>query len=107
MLAHIKLALRRQSKTRAEKPGRLEHLLGYTIDQLREHLERQFSGSMSWRNQGRWHIDHIRPVKSFQLANEDGLANVSAIRECWALTNLRPLWAKKNMEKGSQEIFLI
>jgi hypothetical protein len=70
--------------------------LGYTIEQLKKHLESKFSPGMSWENYGRWHVDHIRPCASFDLADEDQFA------ECWALENLQPLWAADNVRKGAR-----
>ena len=35
------------------------------------HLEKQFTDGMTWKNHGKWHIDHRRPRDSFNLNNED------------------------------------
>jgi hypothetical protein len=77
--------------------------LGYTVEQLRDHLEKQFRGRMSWANMGKWHIDHIVPISSFRISGLDD----PEFRAAWALTNLRPLWKRDNMEKGSKQMFLI
>lgn len=71
--------------------------LGCSIDELRAHLETCFQVGMSWENYGRtgWHIDHIRPCASFNLADE-----VQA-RKCFHWTNLQPLWAFENVRKNS------
>lgn len=70
-------------------------LLGYSISDLRSHLEALFLPGMTWANYGSaWHIDHRRPVKSFDLPSQ--------LRECWALSNLQPLWAIDNLRKGSR-----
>ena len=66
-------------------------LLGYSVDELRLHLEMQFADGMSWDNWGEWEIDHKRPCSSFTIASSED----SALRECWALSNLQPLWAKR------------
>lgn len=72
-------------------------LLGYDTITLCSHLERQFDGQMNWENYGSyWHIDHIKPVALFAFTTPD----CPAFRECWALTNLRPLEAKENQRKG-------
>lgn len=102
--AHLRFCLRRGG---TQKTTRLESMLGYTIADLRRHIERQFVGRMSWTNYGRWHIDHIRPASSFVLVNDDGSPNAVAIRECWALTNLRPLWARTNKIKNNQKTHLL
>lgn len=48
-----------------------------------------------------WHIDHIRPCSSFNFVNEDGSVNQEAIKECWKLENLQPLYAEDNISKSS------
>lgn len=79
------------------------NLLPYSIDDLRRHLERQFKGGMSWKTMGRWHIDHIVPVSSFNISGPD----CPEFRACWALTNLRPLWAEENIRKGAKRTLLL
>src|SRR3546814_17339668 len=61
-------------------------------------LERQFLPGISWDNRGEWHIAHIRPLCSFEFTSPDDLQ----FREAWALTNLRPLWARDNLPKGGR-----
>ena len=74
-----------------------ERVLPYSVDELRDHLERQFKGAMSWGNYGRaWHIDHIRPVSSFRFVSPED----PAFSECWSLVNLRPLWRRSNIRKS-------
>lgn len=77
--------------------------LGYTVAQLRVHIERQFTAGMSWATfaQGLIHIDHILPVSSFALADGDD------VRRCWALSNLRPMWAGENQRKHAKRMYLI
>ena len=50
---------------------------------------------MSWENYGRkgWHIDHIRPLASFDLTD------VEQRRIAFHHTNLQPLWASDNCGK--------
>lgn len=81
------------------------HLTGYDAGQLRHHLERQFLPGMTWENRGAggWHIDHIVPIASF---NYDGPSHPD-FKACWALTNLRPLWASDNIRKKDSRTFLI
>ena len=58
---------------------------------------------MTWENHGinGWHIDHIRPLSGFNMSDPEQAA------EAWALTNLRPLWAKDNVAKGRQRTHLL
>lgn len=86
--------------------ARAERILGYSMNDLRRHLERQFLAGMSWDNYGKggWHIDHITPISSFREAHLTGTTDFHA---CWSLTNLRPLWEKDNLAKGRKRIFLL
>lgn len=76
-------------------------MLGYSKDELATHLERQFQRGMTWDNYGEWHIDHVRPLSSFDFSNQE------AIREAWALSNLRPLWAAENIRKKDKRLLLV
>lgn len=96
-------------------------ILGYTPDEIREHLYSQFADSknldhngkiwMTPENQGvyrvgewdendsstwKWQVDHIKPQADFNCqSKEDPL-----LKECWSLDNLRPLKAKDNLLDG-------
>ena len=84
---------------RGRKGGcRWEALVGYSLDELVAHLERQFTRGMSWENMGEWHIDHITPLASFTFKSAD----CAEFKAAWAITNLRPLWASENMSKGAR-----
>lgn len=72
--------------------------LGYSITELKEHLESKFQEGMSWGNMGQWHIDHIIPIASF----DDLLNNEDELMKAWSLSNLQPLWAKDNLIKRSK-----
>lgn len=76
-------------------------IVGYTIDELKQHLEKQFNNGMSWDNYGEWQIDHRIPVSYFDLTNDDD------IKECWALTNLQPMWKKENLLKSNKLLYLV
>jgi hypothetical protein len=69
-------------------------LIGCSIDDLKSHLEKQFTDGMGWENYGDWHVDHIRPCCSFDMTDPEQQ------RECFNYTNLQPLWAKDNLAKG-------
>lgn len=86
------------------KAGRKwEALAGYTVEDLKLHLERQFTKGMTWANMGEWHIDHIIPKASFSFTTADE----PEFKACWALTNLRPLWATENHSKHAKRLHLI
>lgn len=82
---------------------RSEELIGYSFDELRRHLERQFIAGMTWDNYGEWHVDHIVPLSSFYITSPDD----PAMKQAWAMTNLRPLWATENLKKGAKRLYLV
>ena len=73
-------------------------MLGYSPKELKEHLESQFTDGMSWDNMSEWHIDHIRPVSSFNFTTTE----CEDFKKCWALENLQPLWAADNLAKNNK-----
>lgn len=75
------------------KCGSAVELLGCTSEEATRYLEKKFLPGMSWGNQGEWHIDHIRPLASFDLQDPKQLA------EACHYTNLQPLWARDNILK--------
>jgi hypothetical protein len=84
---------------RGGKAGRSwQTLVGYSLDELRAHLEAQFTDGMSWENAGKWHVDHRRPLSSFKITGPD----CPEFRAAWALENLQPLWARDNLRKGAK-----
>lgn len=93
----------RQSLRGGKDHASWESLVGYSLRDLRQHIERQFASGMSWENYGDWHVDHVVPVTSFSF---DGPAQPE-FHACWALSNLRPLWAGPNISKGGQRLHLL
>lgn len=85
------------SRRNAPKFYREDDFLGCTPKKLVEHLESQFDSKMTWDNHGDyWHIDHIRPMASFDLSKrEEQLL-------CSHYTNLQPLKASKNLSKSDK-----
>lgn len=77
-----------------------ESLLGYSVKDLMIHLESLFTEGMTWNNYGRkgWHIDHIKPRCLFNYSTHED----PQFRECWALSNLRPLWEHDNLSMGGK-----
>lgn len=87
--------------------------LGYSIDTLKVHLEKQFEPWMTWNNWGkyssktwndndpvtwRWQIDHIIPQSNLPYTSIEE----SNFKKCWELSNLRPYSAKLNLLKGNK-----
>ena len=93
MRTRISNALKGNHKSQSSKV-----LLGCSINDLRVHLENQFTEGMTWENYGKWHVDHILPCASFDLSKE------SEQIKCFNYNNLQPLWAMDNMKKGSKII---
>lgn len=74
-------------------------LLGYSVADLRSHLEALFVDGMDWETYGAaWHVDHIRPLASFRITGVD----CPEFKAAWALSNLQPLWARDNLRKGAR-----
>jgi len=69
--------------------------LGCTIPEFRIYIATKFTESMSWDNYGEWHLDHIRPLASFDLTNREQF-----LIACH-FTNFQPLWALDNDIKGA------
>ena len=75
-----------------------ERLFKQTVEQLKQHLESKFQPGMSWDNwtTDGWHIDHIKPLSSFNLNDRKQLLSACHY------TNLQPLWAKDNLSKSDK-----
>lgn len=70
--------------------------IGCSWAELVAWLEAKFSGEMSWRNHGAlWHVDHVRPLASFDLTREED------VRAACHYANLTPLLAVDNLKKGA------
>lgn len=83
-------------KCKGNKAFKSMELIGCTLDELRTHLEKQFTSEMNWKNHGKvWEIDHIKQVKDFDLTNPEEQ------KKCFHYTNLRPLnWLKNRKEQN-------
>lgn len=77
--------------------------LGYSLSELKSHIEKSFERGMNWSrfSAGEIHIDHIIPLSTFNLEDD------AELRRAFALTNLRPMWAKANLSKGSKVLTLL
>jgi len=77
-----------------------EDLVGYTLEQLKKHLGKQFAEGMSWDNHSKdgWVIDHKIPISVFNFTKPEH----EDFKRCWALANLQPMWAEKNFKKHAK-----
>lgn len=75
-----------------------ESLVNFTLEELINHLESLFHTGMTWENQGKWHIDHIKPISLFDFKGVDD----PEFKKCWSLENLQPLWAEENIKKSNK-----
>lgn len=95
---NLRSRLRKLLKKRnISRKGKLA-LIGCSMDELISHLEMQFQPGMSWDNYGKWHVDHIEPLCSFDLTNGDELKMAANFK------NLRPLWAEENAKKSVEDV---
>jgi Protein of unknown function (DUF1524) len=96
--------LRGSLSTVDPKAGRAwKDLVGYSVDDLRRHLEAQFTKGMSWSNVSKWEIDHIVPLADFDIKEAGDREFMAA----WSLGNLRPLWRPLNRSKSDKRVFLL
>jgi hypothetical protein len=83
-----------------QKNGHYFEILKYSPNDLINHLERQFTDGMTWENYGKWHVDHIQPISSFNIKE---IGDEEFIK-CWSLKNLQPLWGEDNIRKSNKII---
>jgi len=82
------------------KASSTRNLIGCSVAELRKHIEAQWVLGMNWDNYGAkgWHIDHIKPIASFDLSDP------AQQLECFNFKNLQPLWARDNLIKSDKWI---
>jgi hypothetical protein len=70
---------------------------GYSLSELKSHLQSLFDNKMSWDNYGRggWNIDHIKPLIYFDLTDPE------IVKEAFKLSNIQPLYESDNSSKGT------
>ena len=90
----LKRGVQRGMKDKAANSNWSDYL-GYSVGELVDHIESQFTDGMGWHNMSEWHIDHILPIRSFDLDRVDS----EDFKRCYSLDNLMPVWAEDNMNK--------
>ncbi len=81
---------------RGSKRGSAVDDLGCSVLEFKQYLESKFQSGMAWNNYGKWHIDHIKPLASFNLDNPE------EFKKAVNYLNLQPLWAEQNLKKSSR-----
>lgn len=98
-LERIKRNLRDRMKDLLKGETKSDSSVGCTTQELKSHLESKFQQGMSWDNyggrEGRWHIDHIKPLVLFDLTKREDRYTANHY------TNLQPLWFHQNEAKSS------
>ena len=78
-----------------------ESLVGYSLQDLINHLQSKLSTDMTWDNYGSlWQVDHITPKSWFKYDS----AEHPEFKKCWALANLQPKLTTDNIKKGNRFI---
>lgn len=87
-----------QAYRKGYKGGVAIQYLGCNLAYFKIYLENMFLNNMNWDNYGvnGWHIDHIKPLSSFDLENPE------EVKIACHYTNLQPLWASDNLSKGAK-----
>ena len=76
-----------------------ESIVGFTLQELKIHLEQQFDSYMNWDNHGSyWHVDHIIPLSSLTFDSEEH----ENFKLLWSLGNLQPLFGPENLSKNKK-----
>lgn len=82
-----------------QKVAKTMELVGCSSLELRQHIEAGWKECMDWTNygfgEGKWQVDHVRPLASFQLADADQQ------RMAFHFSNLSPEWFKEHSAKSS------
>lgn len=86
----VRSSLHKNIKRETKKSRSLKYL-GCSIKEWVIFLENKFDKNMSWYNYGTyWDIDHIIPLSSFDLLNEE------EVKKAFNYTNTQPLESKYN-----------
>lgn len=75
-------------------------ILGYTQEDLIQHLKNLLKDGMTLENYGEWHVDHKQPITSFTFTD----ISDDNFKKCWSLDNLQPMWGTENISKSNKII---
>ena len=96
MRGRIRNAIKRSKSSKCSKTI---DLIGCSFKFLKQHIESQFKDGMSWENRKSFHIDHIRPLSSFDLTDPEQQ------KAACHWTNLQPLTPEENLRKAAKYEF--
>ena len=94
--------LRKYRKTDGSKLVRKKWEKNQILNNPRFRLERNIRARLyhflTWKNYGKWHVDHVKPLSMFDVTNEKELYLACNFK------NLQPMWAVENLTKGNRRI---
>lgn len=98
--AAIRAGVNKGIRKGSKSARRTFEVLGYSLDTLMQHLEKQFEPGMTWDNHGirGWHIDHRIPLDAHNYETPDDID----FKKAWALKNLKPMWGAENISKWTK-----
>jgi len=78
------------------KTNKSFEIIGCSPQELKVHLEKQFTDGMNWNNYGfyGWHMDHKIPLYYGKTEEQ--------IYKLCHFSNIQPLWWKENFSKGNK-----
>ena len=96
--SNLRCRINRAIKNLAKRGSAVKDL-GCTVAFFKEYIATQFQPGMSWDNWGHdtWHLDHKKPLVSFDLTDREQF-----LQACH-YTNYQPLWATENLAKRWNE----
>lgn len=84
-------------KSKTNKTSNIITLLGCSLDEVKQHIEKQFTKLMFWNNHGiYWEVDHIIPCDKFDLTD------IEQQKQCFHHSNLQPLIKTENRQKSNK-----
>jgi len=85
-------------RSNIDKIGSAVNDLGCSLEKFKLWVEMHWTEGMSWNNYNfyGWHLDHIKPLSSFNLSNR------KEFLEACHFTNIQPMWMKDNLSKGNK-----
>jgi len=99
-LNHVMSGTVRRGLTAGKEGKSWKDLVDFTVEELKHHLEKQFTDGMTWERflNGKIHLDHKIPLAVFNFKTIHDID----FKHAWALDNLQPLWAIDNMRKSAK-----